>query len=103
MILGTVHDQSSKTTAEKFITEKNFHQILRNEIVFGLIPKSLTPNADQTHPLLHLMVSLKETSLLWNVQGMLRLPTVCKFFEIIKENPKFKFKKKSIKDCVNSK
>ena len=39
--LGTVSDTEIKNRATKFLQQKNLYQIVRREICFGLIPKTL--------------------------------------------------------------
>ena len=85
----------------KFLGGKSFHQNLRNEILFGLIPKTLEPDGSQGNTLEHLIARLEHFGLLSQEQGLFDLLTVRKFFEIIGEKPSFFFPKYTIDQCVD--
>ena len=75
-----------KDTANQFIQEKRFHQNLRNEILFGLLPKSLLKGADQTNSVSHLIDTLQYRGYLRRERGLERLPTIRKFMKLIGTN-----------------
>ena len=89
-----------KSEAENFLKNKKFHQNLRNEILFRLIPKTLEPGANQTHDLGHLMERLQNNGMLSQEQGILELLTVKKFYEIIGETPSFEFEQMELIDLL---
>ena len=73
----TVNGQK-KDEAMRFLKGKSFHQNLRNEILFGLIPKTLKPDSSQNNPLGHLIDRLKISGY-WAKNRILELLTVRKF------------------------
>ena len=78
-----------KAVAMKFLYKERFHQNLRNEILFGLLPKSLEKGADQTISIPHMLNTLKFRGLLRKERGLERLPTIRRFMKLININSNF--------------
>ena len=72
-----------KNKALKFVQRGNLHQVLRKEILFGLIPKTMSAGLDQQHELGHLMSVLGNCGFLTDVKGLWRLQTIKKFSKIM--------------------
>ena len=84
-----------------FLNRSDFHQTLRNEILFGLIPKSLNKGDDQRNGIEHLMDKLEFRGLIKQDQGIVQLQTVLNFLEIIKAPmPNITFHQTSIDDVA---
>ena len=73
----------------EYLTRPDFHQVLRNEILWGLIPKTLVAglNAEYQHHNMDMAMKTLECEGFLRGIGMLQLETIQKFFEIIKEKP----------------
>ena len=88
----------------EFLLEKHFHQNFRNEILFGLLPKSLQKGVDQTNSIPHLIDTLQYRGLLRKERGLEGLPTVRKFLELIKmknSSPSYHFHTMRLDDFVH--
>ena len=84
----------------EYLKRKDFHQVLRNEILWGLIPKTLVAKSNpeyQQHTVPMAMKTLECRSFLRG-PGILQLETIQKYFNIIKEEPEFKARKENVKD-----
>jgi len=73
-----------KTKALAFLQRSDLHQILRKEILFGLIPKTVQASPNQQHGIVHLMKVLENGSFLHESTGLMRLESINKFANIIK-------------------
>ena len=84
-----------KEEALSFLKTDNFHWILRNEILFGLIPKTIDCNGLQHHLISNLLDVLKNGGFLRG-QGIMQLESVRRFYEIIDEKPDLIVKQNTI-------
>ena len=72
-----------KNKALKFIKRGNLHQLLRKEIMFGLVPKTVSASAAQQHEVGHLMSVLENGSFLTDIKGLWRLETIKEFSKLL--------------------
>ena len=73
----------AKKKAQKFIRRGNLNQLLRKEIMFGLVPKTASASAAQQHEVGHLMSVLEFGGFLSDIKGLLRLETIKEFSKIL--------------------
>ena len=73
----------AKKKAQKFIRRGNLNQLLRKEILFGLVPKTVSASAAQQHEVGHLMSVLENGSFLTNTKGLWRLETIKEFSKLL--------------------
>ena len=71
-----------KEKALRFIQRGNLHQLLRKEIMFGLIPKTTSASSTQQHELKHLMNVLEFGGFLNDIKGLWQLETIQEFSKI---------------------
>ena len=96
--------------AKDFLSRKNaysemrsFHQTLRHEIHFALVPRTFESGLEQRAPLDEVGNLLTEKGFLRD-QGLNQLGTIRKFCKIINEPLHFQYKKLAIEDfCSQSK
>ena len=94
-----------KEKALRFIQRGNLHQLLRKEIMFGLIPKTTSASSTQQHELNHLMNVLEFGGFLNDIKGLWQLETIQEFSKIFNcsNGLPFSIKKEDINTfCRNS-
>ena len=72
-----------KNKALKFIKRGKLNQLLRKEIMFGLVPKTVSASAAQQHEVGHLMSVLENGSFLSDIKGLWRLETIKEFSKLL--------------------
>ena len=95
-----------KNKALKFIKRGNLHQILRKEIMFGLVPKTVSASATQQHEVAHLMKVIEFGGFLTDLKGLWQLETIKEFSKLFgsPNGLPFVVKKENIDEfCRNSK
>ena len=75
----------------EFLMRKNFHQILRNEILFTLAPRTLKSGVVQRNGVLGVMNSLRFGGFLRN-EGFKQLGTMIEMSKVCNEELRFNFK-----------
>ena len=99
-----------KNDAEDFLLRKNaysemrcFHQTLRHEILFALVPRTFESGTEQRANLFEVANLLTEKGFLRD-QGLKQLGTIRKFCKIINKSIHFQFEIPAIEDfCSQSK
>ena len=94
-----------KEKALKFVQRGNLHQLLRKEIMFGLIPKTTSASTTQQHDVEHLMKVLEFGGFLNDVRGLWQMETIQEFSKILNypNGLPFSIKKENIDTfCRNS-
>ena len=88
-----------------FLKATNFHQNLRKEILFLLMPRTLKANTRQEREtqratLLDLIQRLSNRSILWD-EGLKQLGTMIEFDNLTKKTWTFKWHAEPIKTFIN--
>ena len=78
----SITDLTVRKAALNFLKKKNFHQILRNEILFTVAPRTLKSNTTQTNRVLGVMKSLRFGGFLRD-EGFKQLGTIVQLIKII--------------------
>ena len=71
-----------KRKAFEFLEKGNMHQVLRKEIIFGLVPTTLTPGTDQQQAIMHVLKLLTRGGFFRN-NGLNSLPSIKKLAKIL--------------------
>ena len=79
----------------EFLMRKNFHQILRNEILFTIAPRTLKSGVVQRNDVLGVMNSLRFGGFLRN-EGFKQLGTMIEMSQVSGEQLQFSFKASTI-------
>ena len=80
-----------KKAAKKFLKKKDFHQTLRNEILFAIAPRTLKSGVEQRNGVLGVMYSLQYGGFLRD-EGFKQLGTMIEMSKIIGQELKFNFR-----------
>ena len=99
----SLSDQLKVITMD-FLRKERFHQNFRNEILFGLFPKSLQKGADQTNSIPHLIDTLQYRGYLRKERGLEKLPTIRRLMNILKMSqisPSFQLNVMRLDDFVH--
>ena len=87
----TLSNQELKQRGLNFLQSLRFHRNLRYEILFCLIPKTLTPGASQRHAITNMMQTLKFGGFLRD-DGLFQLGVMKKLCKIINQKPSMTLK-----------
>ena len=93
-------DPVTKKTAFQFLKKTDFHQNLRLEILFGLIPKTFEPSDDQRHSVGEMTIMMMHGGFLRN-QGVKSLATIRAFETILNTPLDFKYCQLTITEFFN--
>lgn len=90
---------------QEFLRKKNFHQNLRQEILFGLLPRTLKANTvqerrSQNAALFDLVQRLSYRSILWD-EGIKQLGTIIEFDKLTDKSWTFKWRVPKIKKFID--
>ena len=91
----TIIDPAKRKAAISFLKKKNFHQTLRNEILFAIAPRTLTSGVVQQNSVLGVMNSLLRGGFLRD-EGFKQLGTIIELIKIIGFDLKFALKSSRI-------
>ena len=97
----SVTDPTIKQAVTKFLHEGNFHQNLRNEILFGLTPTTLKACKEQIQTL-NYVVNVMQCGGFLHDNGLKSLATIIAFENIIEEEVTFKSKAENITSFFQS-
>ena len=95
-------NQDLKQKALHFLERSDFHRNLRNEILFCLIPKTLTPGASQRHAITNMMQMLKYGGFLRD-DGLFQLGVMKEFCKTINQKPSMTLKIQPITEFATQK
>ena len=87
----TLSNQELKQRGLNFLQSLRFHRNLRYEILFCLIPKTLTPGASQRHAITNMMQTLKYGGFLRD-DGLFQLGVMKALCKIINQKPSMTLK-----------
>ena len=73
-----------------FLKKKDFHQTLRNEILYGVAPRTLQSSVEQTNVVFGVMNSLRFGGFLRN-EGFKQLGTMIEMSKVCNEELRFNF------------
>lgn len=94
-------DPIIKKAALKFLKKPNFHQTLRNEILFGVAPRTLKSDAAQKNGVYSVMSSLRYGGFLRD-EGFKQLGTLVEMMKIFKSELNFNFEKPTVDQFCQS-
>ena len=97
----SITDSTIKQAVTDFLQKGNFHQNLRNEILFGLTPTTLKACKDQQQTINYVTNTMLFGSFL-RQHGLKSLATINAFEAIISEEVNFKCKTESIASFYQS-
>lgn len=111
MIVLTINDKSVKgpnsghQPVGTFLRKTNFHQSLRKEILFHLMPRTLKSNSPnerkrQTATLFDLVQRLSNRSILWD-EGLKQLGTIIEFDNLTGKSWTYTYRAPSITAFIN--